>query len=136
MPVPRTPDISLDDARALIERAIDKAEQLGLRGSVAVVDHRGDPIQQDWMPGAPTSAVAVAQCVAAAAGTFHCPRRDLGSLYPGASVMSQLAAALPAWNAPGTGAPTRQHVERLCEQSVQLIMSAGRVRDREDAPRG
>jgi hypothetical protein len=31
----RTPDIPLKQARALIERAIDKAEHLGLSGSVA-----------------------------------------------------------------------------------------------------
>lgn len=34
-------DISLDAARSLVQRAVDKAEQLGLRGGVAVVGASG-----------------------------------------------------------------------------------------------
>jgi hypothetical protein len=34
----------------------------------------------------------------------------------------------------GRTGPRARHVERLCEQSQELIMVAGRVRDREDAP--
>jgi uncharacterized protein GlcG (DUF336 family) len=34
-------DLGLDEARALVQRAIDKAEQLGLRGAVAVVGATG-----------------------------------------------------------------------------------------------
>jgi uncharacterized protein GlcG (DUF336 family) len=44
MSVTKTPhpsDISLAEARALVRRAIDKAEQLGLRGAVAVVGASG-----------------------------------------------------------------------------------------------
>jgi uncharacterized protein GlcG (DUF336 family) len=123
------------------------------------------------MRGAPTAAVAVAQAVAAAAGTFQCRSRDLGSLYPGAP-LAQFAAALPyavlpvagglpveedgqvvaglgvagrdpgacediaaARDAsPGGHGPLARHVERLCDQSKKLIMVAGKVQDREDAP--
>lgn len=81
-------------AVALADRVIAEAGRRGAAVAVAIVDHRGDPIQQDWMSGAPTASVVVAQAVATAAGTFQCPSQDLASLYPGAA-LSQLAAALP-----------------------------------------
>lgn len=81
-------------AVALADLAIAEASRRAVQVAVAIVDHRGDPIQQDWMPGAPTAAVAVAQAVAATAGTFQCRSRDLGSLYPPVA-MRQLTAALP-----------------------------------------
>jgi uncharacterized protein GlcG (DUF336 family) len=81
-------------ALTLADRVITEAGRRGVAVAVAIVDHRGDPIQQDWMSGAPTASVTVAQAVAAAAGAFQCHSRDLGSRYPGAA-MSQLAAALP-----------------------------------------
>ena len=42
-------------ALGLTDRAIAEAESRGVRIAVAVVDHRGDPIQQDTMDGAPTA---------------------------------------------------------------------------------
>jgi uncharacterized protein GlcG (DUF336 family) len=81
-------------AVALADRVMAQAERRGARVAVAVVDHRGDPIQQDWMDGAPTVAVDVAQAVAATAGTFQCRSRDLGGLYPGAVPGAALAGAL------------------------------------------
>jgi uncharacterized protein GlcG (DUF336 family) len=81
-------------ALALADRAIDTARSRGLRVAVAVVDHRGDPIQQDCMDGAPTAGPFVAEAVAAAAATFqlasHEVRADLGALLP-----------IPASTAPG-----------------------------------
>jgi uncharacterized protein GlcG (DUF336 family) len=38
---PEGPDISLEDARAIVVRAIDKAEYIGVRGAVAVVGASG-----------------------------------------------------------------------------------------------
>jgi uncharacterized protein GlcG (DUF336 family) len=81
-------------AVALADQVIAEAERRGAQVAVAIVDHRGDPIQQDWMRGAPTASVAVAEAVAAAAATFQCRSRDLGSLYPDAA-LAQLAAVLP-----------------------------------------
>ena len=37
----RTTDLPLSDARALIARAIDKAEQIGMRGSIVVIGGTG-----------------------------------------------------------------------------------------------
>jgi uncharacterized protein GlcG (DUF336 family) len=71
---------------ALADRAIAAAAERGARIAVAVVDHRGDPIQQDCMDGAPTAGPFVAHAVAAAASTFQ-----LAS----AEVPAALAAVLP-----------------------------------------
>ena len=71
-------------AVGLADQVIAAAGRRGVQVAVAVTDHYGDPIQQDWMSGAPTAAVAVAHAVAAAAATFQCPSGELASRYPGA----------------------------------------------------
>ena len=81
-------------AVALADQVIADAQRRGQRVAVAITDHHGDPIQQDWMPDAPTAAVPVAQAVAAAAGTFQCPSRALAALYPD-GMAGQLGAVLP-----------------------------------------
>jgi uncharacterized protein GlcG (DUF336 family) len=73
-------------ALALADRAIAAAAERSARIAVAVVDHRGDPIQQDCMDGAPTAGPFVAQAVAAAAATFQTPS---------ATAPLELAAVLP-----------------------------------------
>jgi uncharacterized protein GlcG (DUF336 family) len=73
-------------AVALADRAIEAAVERGVRIAVAVVDHRGDPIQQDCMDGAPTAGPYVAQAVAVSAATFQLPS---GEAQP------ELAALLP-----------------------------------------
>jgi uncharacterized protein GlcG (DUF336 family) len=73
-------------ALALADRAIAEADARGVRIAVAIVDRRGDPIQQDCMDGAPTAGPFVAEAVAAAAATFQLPshevRPDLAALLP------------------------------------------------------
>ena len=101
-------------AVGLADRVIAEAGRRGVQVAVAVTDHYGDPVQQDWMPGAPTAAVAVAFGVAAAAATFQCPSGELASRYPVAG--GQLAAALatagglasPVLAVPG-GLPVAEH---------------------------
>ncbi len=87
-------------ALALADRAVDLARARDIRIAVAVVDHRGDPIQQDCMDGAPTAGPFVAEAVAAAAATFQLPSHE---------VRADLAALLPisASAAPG-GVPVRE----------------------------
>jgi uncharacterized protein GlcG (DUF336 family) len=60
-------------ALRLADRAIAEAAERGTRIAVAVVDVRGEPIQQDTMDGAPTAAPFVAEAVAAGAATFQRP---------------------------------------------------------------
>ena len=58
-------------AVSIADRAIAEARARGVRIAVAVVDHRGDPIQQDCMDGAATAGPFVAEAVAAGAATFQ-----------------------------------------------------------------
>jgi uncharacterized protein GlcG (DUF336 family) len=58
-------------ALGLADAAIAEAVARGTRIAVAVVDSRGDPIQQDTMDGAPSAAPFVAEAVAAGAATFQ-----------------------------------------------------------------
>jgi uncharacterized protein GlcG (DUF336 family) len=64
-------------ALGLADRAIAGADARGVRIAVAVVDGRGDPIQQDTMDGAPTAAPFVAEAVAAGAATFQRPSAEI-----------------------------------------------------------
>jgi uncharacterized protein GlcG (DUF336 family) len=64
-------------AVALADRAMAEAETRGLAVAVAVVDHRGDPIQQDTMDGAATAGPFVAEAVAAGAATFQRPSGEV-----------------------------------------------------------
>ena len=62
-------------ARCWPTRRSPQAVARGARIAVAVVDSRGEPIQQDTMDGAPTAAPFVAKAVAAGAATFQRPER-------------------------------------------------------------
>ncbi len=80
-------------AVALADRAIEAAVERGVRIAVAVVDHRGDPIQQDCMDGAPTAGPYVAQALAVSAATFQLAS---GEVQPElAALMPIKAAAVP-----------------------------------------
>ncbi len=80
-------------ALELADRAISEAQARGLRVAVAVVDDRGDPIQQDTMDGAPSAASFVAEAVGAAAATFQVPS---GEVDPGLlAVLTYPALAAP-----------------------------------------
>jgi uncharacterized protein GlcG (DUF336 family) len=64
-------------ALGLADRAMSEAGARDVRVAVAVVDHRGDPIQQDAMDGTPTAAPFVADAVAASAATFGVPSDEV-----------------------------------------------------------
>ena len=66
-------------ALRLADRALSEARSRGAHVSVAVVDRRGEPIQQDTMDGAPTAAPFVAEAVAAGAATFQLPSGEIDS---------------------------------------------------------
>ena len=67
-------------ALALSDAAMAEAAGRGTPIAVAVVDRRGDPIQQDTMDGAPSAAPFVAEAVAAGAATFHRASADIDPL--------------------------------------------------------
>jgi uncharacterized protein GlcG (DUF336 family) len=80
-------------ALSLADRAMAAAAERGERIAVAVVDHRGDPIQQDTMDGAPTAGPFVAEAVAAGAATFQQPSAEV---HPAAAtVLPYAVAAVP-----------------------------------------
>jgi len=64
-------------ALGLADAAIEEAVARETRIAVAVVDSRGEPIQQDTMDGAPTAAPFVAEAVAAGAATFQRPSAEI-----------------------------------------------------------
>jgi uncharacterized protein GlcG (DUF336 family) len=82
-------------ARALSDRALAVAAERGVAICVAIVDHRGEPIQQDRMDGAPTAAITVAEAAAATAATFQCRSDEVAEHFADGVNLDLLAAALP-----------------------------------------
>ncbi|WP_327003136.1 hypothetical protein OHA72_49980 [Dactylosporangium sp. NBC_01737] len=88
-------DLSLGEARALIQRAVDKAEQLGLRGGIAVVGASGGLTSASTTHISPYGPVRVAwQC---AAGPFELSV----SVPPGTTATVVLPGAPPQVAGPG-----------------------------------
>lgn len=94
---PRAEQPEHEWARALSDRALSEAARRGLRVAVAIVDHRGDPIQQDCMDGAPTAGPFVAEAVAAGAATFQLPSAEID---PGLTQVLPYRAAAVAGGLP------------------------------------
>jgi uncharacterized protein GlcG (DUF336 family) len=69
----RVEDISLSDARALIERAIDKAADIGVRGAVAVVGSSGVLVSASRMDRGGAGGMARARSKAWIAATQQMP---------------------------------------------------------------
>lgn len=69
---PHPRDLGLAEARALVQRAVDKAEQLGLRGAIAVV-------------GATGALVTASRMDAGGRAEWHAPVRRPGSPRPSRS---------------------------------------------------
>ena len=84
-----------DWAVALADEVIAEARARGIRVALAIVDHRGDPIQQDVMDGAATAGAFVSLAVAATAAAFQSASGELVARFPDAEVRRQLAASLP-----------------------------------------
>ncbi len=84
-----------DWALAISDAVIAAATERGVRISLAVVDHRGDPIQQDCMDGAATAATFVATAVAAGAATFQCASEEVADRFGPDPALARLAAVLP-----------------------------------------
>jgi uncharacterized protein GlcG (DUF336 family) len=103
-PPPASGQLERTWALALADRAITVAAQRGLRIAVAIVDRRGEPIQQDVMDGAASAGAEVAQATAAAAAGFACPSGDLSERHGGPATLEQLAAVLPFAILPVPGA--------------------------------
>jgi uncharacterized protein GlcG (DUF336 family) len=97
---PASHQAQLGWAKALCDAAMAEAARYGIRVAVAVVDHGGDPIQQDLMDGAPAGGVAVAQAVAGAAALFGCDSGDLDFRFGRADAVAALMVP-PVLGVPG-----------------------------------
>jgi uncharacterized protein GlcG (DUF336 family) len=80
-------------ALELSDAVLREAGQRNVRVALAIVDHRGDAIQQDSADGAPTSASFLALSLAATAATFQLSSQDVAGRF-GAQLAS-VAASLP-----------------------------------------
>lgn len=69
----RTTDINLSDARALIERGIDKAEQIGMRGAIVVIGGSGALVSGSRMDHGGAGGMARARSKAWIAATQQIP---------------------------------------------------------------
>jgi uncharacterized protein GlcG (DUF336 family) len=91
-------------AIGLADAVIEEARRREVLVAVAIVDRRGDPIQQDTMDGAPTAAAFLAPAVAAAAATFELKSEGVGERFPWGELDRLLP--YPVATVPG-GAPVR-----------------------------
>jgi uncharacterized protein GlcG (DUF336 family) len=72
-PQTRTEDLTLAEAREIIDRGLQKAAELKLAGALAVVDANGNVVSISVMEGAPASAAGVARAKAFLAATMQQP---------------------------------------------------------------
>lgn len=79
----------------LADAVMARAQAVGARVAVSVVDSGGDPVQQDAMDGAPSGASPLADAVARASALFGCPSAELVQRHPEPGALAQLAAVLP-----------------------------------------
>src|ERR1700691_6383988 len=98
-------DMSLAEARALVQRAVDKAEQLGLRGGIAVVGASGALITASRMDAGGPGGMARARSKAWISATQQIPSSEhlhrMTTIAP--PVAAGFAAASPEALFPGAG---------------------------------
>jgi uncharacterized protein GlcG (DUF336 family) len=102
---PHPCDMSLAEARALVQRAVDKAEQLGLRGGIAVVGASGALITASRMDAGGPGGMARARSKAWISATQQIPSAEhlhrMTSIAP--PVATGFVAASPEALFPGAG---------------------------------
>lgn len=89
--MPPTPDLTLAEARAIIDRAIAKARELKQAGAFAVLDAGGNVISLSRMGEAPMSAAWVARAKAYVSATQRSPSSTIATAWQQAP--AQFAAA-------------------------------------------
>src|SRR6202451_224570 len=98
-------DMSLAEARALVQRAVDKAEQLGLRGGIAVVGANGTLITASRMDAGGPGGMARARAKPGISPTQQIPSaehlRRMTTIAP--PVTAGFVAASPEALFPGAG---------------------------------
>lgn len=90
---PASRQLEHDWAIRLADEVIAEARAREVIVTLAIVDHRGDPIQQDAMDGSATAGAFVSLATAATAAMFQIASDRVAGQY--GSVLGQLGAALP-----------------------------------------
>jgi len=102
---PHPRDLGLAEARGLVRRAVDKAEQLGLRGGIAVVGASGTLVTASRMDGGGPGGMARAQSKAWISATQQIPSAEhlhrMTTIAP--PVAAGFAQASPEALFPGAG---------------------------------
>jgi uncharacterized protein GlcG (DUF336 family) len=102
---PHPRDLGLAEARALVQRAVDKAEQLGLRGAIAVVGATGTLLTASRMDAGGPGGMARARSKAWISATQQIPSSEhlhrMTAIAP--PVAAGFAAASPEALFPGAG---------------------------------
>jgi glc operon protein GlcG len=75
------PQLTLAEARAIIEGAIAYARESDMRMAVAVVDHAGNVVSSDRMDGAALQNIRFAEGKAFASALYRQTTQALGELY-------------------------------------------------------
>lgn len=96
--------LTLNEARAMIDRAIEKATELHVNGAFVVVDEGGNVISVSRMDGAPASAIGVSRAKAYLAATCREPTaRFAGRMYARHVLFDAYQTILPDKIFPGPG---------------------------------
>jgi uncharacterized protein GlcG (DUF336 family) len=82
-----------DWAIGVADAVLAEAHRRKVLVALAVVDQRGDPIQQDAADGAPTAAAFLALSLAAAAATFQLPSHEIADRF--GDQLASVIASLP-----------------------------------------
>ena len=72
--------LTLKEAVALVDRGIEKANEMGLKLSFVVVDEFGQLVQLDRMDGAPLISPDIAEAKAITAAVFRQPTSELAKM--------------------------------------------------------
>jgi glc operon protein GlcG len=90
-----TPAISLADARRVVDAALARAEELGVRVSVVVVDSGGNLQLLARMDGTPYLVTVIARSKANTAAGFGIVTQDFGQLVSDIPLLLNTFASLP-----------------------------------------
>lgn len=89
--------LTLEQARACIERGVERAQELGFRVAIAVVDEAGHLVACDRMDGALWVTPEIARAKANAAAGFRASTLDLEERFTRRMLFADNVATLGAW---------------------------------------
>jgi uncharacterized protein GlcG (DUF336 family) len=111
---PESAELTLEEARAMIDRALAKAAELNQAGAFAVVDAGGNVVSISRMDGSPAQSVHVARAKAYGAAVNGRPTAMVASRWQERpTVFGSLQTLLPGKLFPGPGGMTIRKGRRI-----------------------